>query len=46
MFVAVIDQSAGTSTSFCSKMVFPRLSVDQRRATLPLHVVIGGRPLG
>ena len=27
MLVAVIDQSIGTSTSFCSKIVFPLLSV-------------------
>ena len=27
MLVAVIDQSSGTSTSFCSKMVLPLLSV-------------------
>ena len=27
MLVAVIDQSSGTSTSFCSKIVFPLLSV-------------------
>ena len=27
MFVAVIDQSIGTSTSFCSKIVLPLLSV-------------------
>src|SRR5215469_5541766 len=26
MLVAVIDQSIGTSTSFCSKIVFPLLS--------------------
>ena len=27
MLVAVIDQSAGTSTSFCSKIVLPLVSV-------------------
>ena len=46
MLVAVIDQSTGTSTSFCSKIVLPLLSAI--RAVRRSHCTssYGDTPLG
>ena len=41
MLVAVMDQSTGTSTSFCSKMVLPLGVGDGGGAALPLDLVVG-----
>ena len=38
--VAVCDQAAGISTSFCSKTAVPVSSVMDRRAQLPLDIVV------
>ena len=45
MLVAVIDQSTGTSTSFCSKIVLPLRVGNRRGAALPLHFVVGRNAL-
>ena len=42
MLVAVIDQSLGTSTSFCSKMMLPLASVMERGTEFPFDFVVGG----